>query len=171
MGKKLELSPETTLSELSKVIPTRKNRKIDVEKAIELRFKGLTFTEIAKQFDVTKQSVREVIRRYLPVDISVDWFRKNKSAMLHAKQAQILSSLSPEEIKEASAYQKVGMFGILYDKARLEDGQSTENVGYADYTGVLEEVEAQLQALESETPTDADYPINETQTDSADIEE
>lgn len=147
-----EISPDMTLSELSKAIPTNKKRKIDIQKALELHFKGLNFSEIAKHFDVTKQAVRELIRRYLPVDISVEWFKKNKSAMIHAKQAQILNSLSPEDIKEASAYQKVGMFGILYDKGRLEDGQTTENVGYADYTEAIDELDRQLREAESETP-------------------
>ena len=39
-----------------------------------------------------------------------------------------LENLTPEKLAAASAYQLVGLAGLLYDKARLAEGLSTQNL-------------------------------------------
>jgi hypothetical protein len=62
--------------------------------------------------------------------------------------------LSNADIQKASPYQRVGMFGILYDKERLERGQTTENIGYMDYNRALEQVMAERNKLQAELGLD-----------------
>ena len=45
-------------------------------------------------------------------------------------QERILHSVDLDAINSASLMQRAATFGILYDKERLERGQSTANVAY-----------------------------------------
>jgi hypothetical protein len=45
-------------------------------------------------------------------------------------QAKLLKHIDNAKLEKASAYQLVGSLALLYDKERLERGQSTQNVSY-----------------------------------------
>ena len=107
---------------------SRANPKIDLDYAIQLRLKGLSYEEIAKIFNVSKQAVHNRLTGYISENIEIQAFSKHKADILAGKQAEILRSLTEEDIKKASAYQRVGMFGILYQNERLERGLSTQNI-------------------------------------------
>jgi hypothetical protein len=82
--------------------------------------------------------------------IEVEPFKRHRAEILAGKQAEILKSLTNEELKKASVYQRVGMFGILYDKERLERGQSTQNVAYAEMEREMSEIDREIEVLEAE---------------------
>lgn len=107
-------------------VPTS-NQKIDVEKAIELRLKGLTYRDIAKVFNCTHGAVVRRISKLLPKIDTVDIFKQKRADILTAKQMEICQSLTGDKIKKSSAAQLATILGILYDKERLERGLSTEN--------------------------------------------
>ena len=134
--------------------------KIDVDKAIQLRCKGLSYADIAKHFDVTGESVRERIGGLVNTDFDLEAFKKNRADILSGKQLELLKSLTEDDIKKASPYQKVGMFSLLYDKERLERGESTSNIAYADLSdslrGLQQEEEALMADLGASDFTDLD---------------
>jgi hypothetical protein len=104
-------------------------RKIDLKKAIDMRLKGITLDDIAKYFGCTKQSVHERLKPYVDSeDIDLELWKEKRADILAGKQATALSLLTPDDIKKASAKDKSLIFAILYDKERLERGQSTSNV-------------------------------------------
>jgi len=132
-------------------LPTsRANPIIDLDRAIDLRLKGLTYQEIATIFGVTKSAVSERLTGYIAENIDVQGFKTHRAEILAGKQAEIIKSLTDDDIKKSSPYQRVGMFGILYDKERLERGQSTANVAYADYSRDLKEMDREIVELEAE---------------------
>jgi len=49
-----------------------------------------------------------------------------------------------------SALQKITGAAVLYDKERLERGQSTANIAYNDQTKKLSELDKEIKELESE---------------------
>ena len=69
--------------------------------------------------------------------------------MFAATQSRILNNLTDDDIKKGSMLQKATAVGILYDKERLERGQSTENVAtfHADI--------AEIRAMRKQTSRDA----------------
>lgn len=111
------------------LLPKRANAKIDLNKAIDLRIKGLTYQEIADHFGSCRQSVQERLAPYVDTveGIDIGSFKDRRADILAAKQQVVLSALNPDKIKEASARDQVIIFGTLYDKERLERGQSTSN--------------------------------------------
>jgi hypothetical protein len=74
-------------------------------------------------------------------------FKTARADVLAVHQMRLLEGLTDDSLKEVSPYQKVGMFGILYDKERLERGQSTANVAYADMSKALGDLEAEEREL------------------------
>ena len=135
---------------------SRANPIVDLERAINLRLKGLTYLEIAQIFGVTQTTVHERLQGYIPEDSNLSAFKLNRADIMAAKQEQILKSLSQDDIQKASAYQRVGMYGILYDKERLERGQSTANVAYADLSREMRDIDNEIRQLEEELGSSVD---------------
>ena len=122
---------------------------LPIEPMLLLRRKGLSYQQIADIVKCTKANVIERIHNTEPYIDNIDAIKKAKSDLLHIKQSQILNSLTLEDIKESSAYQKVGMFGILYDKTRLEDDRSTANLDVNSRITTYKRNEDELNKLNS----------------------
>ncbi len=80
-------------------------------------------------------------------------FKENRADLLSIQQDRLINSLTDADIQKSSAYQKVGMFSLLYDKERLERDKSTSNIAnvystldtqHANYRQRIEELEAEL---------------------------
>lgn len=103
--------------------------KINLRQAIDLRCKGLSYQEIADYFGVRKQSVHEALQPYgIEMDGSLEVFKEKRADILAGRQMDCLKALTVEDIQKASARDKAIIFGTLYDKERLERGQSTVNL-------------------------------------------
>jgi len=104
-------------------------KKIDLEKAIELRLKGVALEDIGVRFGVSRQAVHKALKPYLDGDdIDLETWKQRRADILAHKQAVTLSKLNPADIEKASPRDKAVIFGVLYDKERLERNQSTSNV-------------------------------------------
>jgi hypothetical protein len=57
----------------------------------------------------------------------VEAYKANRGDILAGIQERIIHTLTDADIKKASMLQRVTAAGILYDKERLERGQSTSN--------------------------------------------
>ena len=68
------------------------------------------------------------ISRYITDFEGVNDYRENRSSILADKQRILIKSITDAEVKEMNVRDRVVAFGILYDKERLENGQSTQNV-------------------------------------------
>ena len=62
------------------------------------------------------------------------------------KALKVTESINEKKIAEGS---KATTVGILVDKARLIDGESTSNIAYADLTRELKDLEAEERALKA----------------------
>jgi len=131
------------LSELNK-------GKINVQKAIDLRLKGLSYREIAAYFGVKHSSVYAKIRHLLPDNIDVQAYKNNRADVFAGKQAELLNALTSKKQKDMSGLQAVTALGILYDKERLERGQSTSNIAYKDMSNDINDIEAELAQLDEQ---------------------
>jgi hypothetical protein len=103
--------------------------KIDIALALDLRMKGLSYQVIADHFDCSKSAVIQRLKPYASdLEVDTDVYLKNRANILANRQAAVLAGLSGEKIEKASARDLAIVFGTLYDKERLERGQSTQNV-------------------------------------------
>lgn len=90
----------------------------------------LTHQEIADEMGVSRVGVTRALQRIPPELLSgrtVEEYRQNRAKMFAGIQRMILQNITPDKLKNASLAQLGTLFGIFYDKERLEHGQSTEN--------------------------------------------
>jgi len=133
---------------------TTKPKGISLEKILHLRSKGLSLKDIAGACGCSEANVSLRLKDHNEDIEALDDFKAIKGDTLAIYQRKLLNSLSNADIQKASPYQRVGMFGILYDKERLERGQTTENIGYMDYNRALEQVMAERNKLQAELGLD-----------------
>ena len=115
--------------------------KIDLEKAVDLRLKGVPVADIATLFKVTETQVYRRLKRYKTDPGKIVDFRKAKANKLEFIQAEILASISPDDIKKTPFVQRVTSLAILEDKIRLIRGEPTQNVSVQ---GVLADISVDL---------------------------
>jgi len=141
---------------------------IPIAKIIELRKKNLTYDEIGKILDCTRQNIEQRLHGYKQSIDSLKSVKDHRADTLAVVGDTILNSLTAGDIKKSTGYQKVGMYSLLYDKERLERGQSTENIGYYDYTKGLDKVIEERDRLQLElgmTPQEIDADVVDVGTD------
>jgi hypothetical protein len=104
---------------------------VPLSELVRLRLEGHTTQEIGVQYGITHQAVSKRLRGLwgkLEQD-ELEAFDKHRVPILRAAEREmIVRMLQPQVLKKANLRDLVIGFGTLYDKERLETGQSTANV-------------------------------------------
>lgn len=114
--------------------PRQSQSKLDVAKALKLRVQGNTCEEIGKIFGVTRQAVAQALTKFEPFVAGLESgtltaYSEERANLFNAAELGLTASLlDPEAIQKASLRDRAVSFGIIYDKGRLERGQSTSNL-------------------------------------------
>ncbi|HXK40980.1 MAG TPA: hypothetical protein VJ046_02670 [Candidatus Paceibacterota bacterium] len=112
-------------------------KPLDVGKAFKYRLQGLSYREIGELLggyaDSTVCDALQGFKKLLDNPHVLTAYRDNQTELLEALNSKIISTLPDDlDIKKGkgklSGYQKVGMFGLIFDKIRLLRGQSTVNL-------------------------------------------
>jgi len=120
------------------------HKNITIEEIVHLiEVEGLNITQTAKRLGCDKSNISDHLRRNNITPGYLQNFKQNRANYLALKQAEILKSISCEDIKKASLVQKTKALGTLYDKERMERGQSTMNIAHA----ITIERQAELEQL------------------------
>lgn len=90
-----------------------------------------THQELADAMNVSRPAITRALQR-VPSTLlevrSVDQFIAKRAQMFAEIQQQIVRYITPEKLKNASLNQLGTLFGIFYDKERLETNQTTANI-------------------------------------------
>src|SRR5210317_1888292 len=112
---------------------TTQQKHIPISAIIDLlENKGLNQAQAAKVLGCHKSNISYHLKQLDYTPGYLKSYKENRADVLAALQLQILKNLTSDKFQKASAYQLTGMYSILYDKERLERGQSTENIAYQD---------------------------------------
>jgi len=112
-------------------------RKIDESELIRLAQerkadgRQLTHAEIAEELNVSRPAVTKALAKIPPSVLGsrdVQEFRANRPQIFAEVQRAIIRHITPEKLKKASLNQLGTLFGIFYDKERLEMGQATAHI-------------------------------------------
>ena len=124
------------------------SRIIPLERIIEYQHKGLNNTEIGKLLGCEHHNITQ----RLQAAENLELFKKHRAEVMATSASMLVNSLTPADIKEMNGLQKITAFGILYDKERLERGQSTANVHNLVEIGTakIEDLRSQAADLEAE---------------------
>jgi hypothetical protein len=92
--------------------------------------------QVAKELDVTRRAVK--VRKALLPDalfaVNVKEFRQKRADLLaEIQRVALLHVLDVKKLKKASPAQLMTLMAIAYDKERLEQNLSTENIAHDQY--------------------------------------
>ena len=115
--------------------------KVDTAQAINLRLNHkLSIPQIAKIQGVSKQAVHKRLQAFLPTE-TTKLYKDNRADILATAQLKIITQIDQPRLKKAGLRDLAVSAGILYDKERLERGQSTHNVSYNVITERLQKID------------------------------
>lgn len=103
-------------------------RRIDLIKAIEMRNNNVSLKSISEILSVSVNGVRKLFRRYDAACAKIDVFKHHRADLFADLQRRLLTSFTDNDILDASLQARVSALCSLYEKERLERGQSTANV-------------------------------------------
>lgn len=83
---------------------------------------------IAEKINTSPQHVHQTLARYGIDANRLEEWKKHRADIIAGKAEAILTSIDAADIKAMPVGQRLMGFGILYDKERLERGQSTVNL-------------------------------------------
>ena len=100
--------------------------KVNIKQALALKMdSNLSYQQIADIQGVVPTAIFKQIKKLLP-DEATEVYKNNRADIIAHMQLGILQSVNKAKIKKASLRDSIVSFGILYDKERLERGQSTQ---------------------------------------------
>ncbi len=104
----------------------RRHKKVGDEELLELAALNLTHREIAEKLGIRRETVTRRLTN-LGGEGLPKW-RKNRADILAAKQRMLLDAIDESTVKKMAPRDRIWCFAVLYDKERLERGQSTQNI-------------------------------------------
>jgi hypothetical protein len=102
----------------------------------------------------SKQAVHQRLQPYKDAIENLPAFKENRADIFAIHQQRLLNSLTDDDIKKMPPGSRMTSFGILYDKERLERGESTSNVSVL--SGRLDAARKRMQNLEDVNKIDND---------------
>ena len=101
---------------------------LPIEQIIQYAEQGLSHDEIAAIAGVTRSAITHRLNdaEYTPQRLKA--YKDYRADILAYYQTLLLNALTPSEINKMAPRDRVLAFGVLYDKERLERGQSTSNI-------------------------------------------
>lgn len=138
---------------VNKQVDTRAS--VDVNQALKLRLKhNLPYRDIAERLGCSKSAVHKALKPFLNLltrPDAVEAFKSQEAEFIDAARLKILRNLvDNDRLKKASVNNLAYAFSNLYNAQRLERGESTANVAYAEIDGSLEELQERKEALRAE---------------------
>ena len=138
-------------------------RKMDLNKALILRSKGMSYTDIAHKVGVSNHSVvSKGIKNFLaslPSNEQLKELERLKIPILKATMSKMVVGLNDQDKMKAASLNNVAYaFTQVHTALRLEEGKSTSNVSYADSLKALKDAKEELRKLNESGPPAASIP-------------
>ncbi|MEE8382202.1 MAG: hypothetical protein V3R78_10070 [Thermodesulfobacteriota bacterium] len=122
-------------------------KMIPIERMLQLKDKNLTDEEVATILGCNRSNVSRRLAEHAPRLQKLDNFKKYRADILTDLQIKVLDHVTDDKLNSSSATQLITGMAILYDKERLERGQSSTNLSVS---GLVESHSGKLEALEAE---------------------
>jgi hypothetical protein len=115
------------------------------ERIVKLKTTNPTLSErqIAELAGCSKSSVHLALERYGINPNAIEGYKTNRADIFAGLQDRILNKLTDMALEKTPAIQLVTAASILYDKERLERGESTSNVSVL--VGAIKELQQARQ--------------------------
>ena len=125
--KKQTTPKQPTTAVVRKRDPSKAPKNTPLKNIITQLSLGATQAQVAKSANVSRAAITQTLKRYGIERNMLESFKQNRADIMAGIQETVAASLTEDDIKKASVRDKTILFGTLYDKERLERGQSTSN--------------------------------------------
>ena len=132
----------------------------DFEMIAALNIHNGNISRAAQELGVTRAAIIKR-KKHLPEGViapTISEFRMQRADTFARLQQILLQHITPAKLKGASLAQIGTLFGIMYDKERLERGQATEHIAHKHYESLDE---TQLKALKDFSKTMVEQKLRE----------
>ena len=164
------LTPEE--SQKARRNPATGPKGINLAAILDYYAKGLKPTEIARLLNCNHANIHRRLARAAAELSEAKDYREHRADYFSVLQLRALKQVTSSALKKQSAAQNATIAAILYDKERLERGQSTSNIAYADLSANEQALDARLAELDRElglAPQDAAQDDTDSEADYAEI--
>jgi hypothetical protein len=117
-----------TIDSSTQYLPPPNAITMTTAQMLSLRKAGYSYEQIAKAAGCSKQGVWLRLNGFNKEQVEVEEFRNSEADVLTGLRLRIVKTLDEKAIKNMAPRDRVMAYGILYDKFRLETGQSTSHV-------------------------------------------
>lgn len=148
---------QITRADRSKKIRSKKTQLI-IDTAIE--HPTLTTREIGAIANCSHVNVVNTLQRYGIDHGQLQDFKAHRADVIAGLQHRLLVSVTDADIQKAPLGSRILAAAQLYDKERLERGQSTSNINYLDVSKRLEELQARKAKLLANSPDVIDAELS-----------
>lgn len=124
-----------------------RDRPVDRKAVIDTYLKAPTLShgQIATLNNCDRTTVSKILSKYAIDQEKLEEFKNHRADILAGLQQRIALAITDDEIKKAPAQVKSMMFGVFYDKERLERGQATDISVNVDAVKAIQERRAELE--------------------------
>jgi len=139
----------------------KRAEKLNMDRVVELAREKhddgtfLSHQEIADNMGCSRVAVTRALQRvpeWVLKDRDVEVYKRDRADILAAAQQTILQHITPDKLKIASLQQLGTLFGIFYDKERLDRGHATANIAVISEHKLDEETRKLIyKAIETRT--------------------
>ena len=124
--------------------------KVDYSQALDLKLNhGLNYPQIAKIQGVSTQAIHKKLQQFLPNE-ATELYKDKRADILAHTQLKLITQIDTARLKKAQLRDLIVSAGILYDKERLERGQSTANIDVHLERADLKVLEAEKRRVKEE---------------------
>jgi len=103
-------------------------KNIPLATIIKYRKQGLKYDEIGQLVGCSKSNISERLSPLMDNIDALPAYKEHRADIIDIVQQQILNNMTESKLEKMSAYQLSGMYGLFYDKGRLESDKSTQNI-------------------------------------------
>ena len=103
------------------------HKGISIEHIIEYKKKGLSHAAIAKLLDCDKSNITNRLKKYEEEIDTLDLHKEHGADILTMTGRNILKHLTQAKLEKATAYQLVGMYGIIHQQEQLKRGNTGQS--------------------------------------------
>jgi len=115
-----------------------KSKHTPIKRIVNQLALGAKPSQVAKSVNVSRQAISQILKRYGIERNLVESFKENRADIFAGIQETVAHSLTEADIKDASLRDRTVLLGVLFDKERLERGQSTQNIATIMASTVIE---------------------------------
>ncbi len=148
--KPIEAVPAEDVEVISDKDIDKPQKDIPIETLVSLRNKGLSFEQIARITGCCKQNVHQRLESIGYSKERLENFKESRADVFAFMQSKLLNSIDNAAIQKMQPYQRIIGTGILYDKERLERGQSTGIIDITTTIRSIEDLSAREKILEAQ---------------------